>query len=46
MIQNTIAGLETLLEDENLQTEYREKARTLVDGKGADRIAEAIQALK
>lgn len=46
MIQNTIAGLETLLEDENLRTEYREKARTLVDGKGADRIAEAIQALK
>lgn len=42
MIQNTIAGLETLLEDENLRTEYREKARTLVDGKGADRIAEAI----
>lgn len=46
MIQNTIAGLETLLEDENLRTEYREKARTLVDGKGADRIAEAIQAFK
>lgn len=46
MIQNTIAGLETLLEDENLRTEYQEKARTLVDGKGADRIAEAIQALK
>lgn len=46
MIQNTIAGLETLLEDENLRTEYREKARTLVDGKGADRIAEAIQALR
>lgn len=46
MIQNTIAGLETLLEDENLRTEYRKKARTLVDGKGADRIAEAIQALK
>lgn len=42
MIQNTIAGLETLLEDKNLRTEYREKARTLVDGKGADRIAEAI----
>ena len=42
MIQNTIAGLETLLEDENLRTEYREKARTLVDGKGAGRIAEAI----
>ena len=42
MIQNTIAGLETLLEDENLRTEYRKKARTLVDGKGADRIAEAI----
>ena len=42
MIQNTIAGLETRLEDENLRTEYREKARTLVDGKGADRIAEAI----
>lgn len=46
MIQNTIAGLETLLEDENLRTEYRKKARTLVDGKGAERIAEAIQALK
>lgn len=46
MIQNTIAGLETLLEDENLRTEYRKKARTLVDGKGADRIAEAIQAFK
>lgn len=46
MIQNTIAGLETLLENENLRAEYREKARTLVDGKGADRIAEAIQALK
>lgn len=46
MIQNTIAGLETLLEDENLRTEYRKKARTLVDGKGAGRIAEAIQALK
>ena len=42
MIQNTIAGLETLLEDENLRTEYRKKARTLVDGKGAVRIAEAI----
>ena len=42
MIQNTIAGLETLLEDKNLRTEYRKKARTLVDGKGADRIAEAI----
>lgn len=42
MIQNTIAGLETLLEDENLRTEYRKKARALVDGKGADRIAEAI----
>ena len=42
MIQNTIAGLETLLEDENLRTEYRKKARTLVDGKGADWIAEAI----
>ncbi len=42
MIQNTIAGLETLLENENLRAEYREKARTLVDGKGADRIAEAI----
>ena len=42
MIQNTIAGLETLLEDENLRTKYREKARTLVDGKGAGRIAEAI----
>lgn len=42
MIQNTIAGLETLLEDENLRTEYRKKARTLVDGKGAGRIAEAI----
>lgn len=46
MIQNTIAGLEMLLEDENLRAEYRKKARTLVDGKGADRIAEAIQALK
>lgn len=46
MIQNTIAGLETLLENENLRAEYRKKARTLVDGKGADRIAEAIQALK
>lgn len=42
MIQNTIAGLETLLEDENLRAEYCKKARTLVDGKGADRIAEAI----
>lgn len=42
MIQNTIAGLETLLEDENLRTEYRKKAHALVDGKGADRIAEAI----
>ena len=42
MIQNTIAGLETLLEDKNLRTEYRKKARTLVDGKGAERIAEAI----
>ena len=46
MIRNTIAVLETLLEDENLRAEYRKKARTLVDGKGADRIAEAIQALK
>ncbi len=46
MIQNTIAGLEMLLEDENLRAEYRKKARTLVDGKGADRIAEAIQALR
>ena len=46
MIQNTIAGLKMLLEDENLRAEYRKKARTLVDGKGADRIAEAIQALK
>lgn len=46
MIQNTIAGLETLLEDGNLRAEYREKARTLVDGKGAGRIAEAIQALR
>lgn len=42
MIQNTIAGLQTLLEDENLRTEYREKARTLVDGRGAERIAEAL----
>ena len=42
MIQNTIAGLETLLENENLRAEYRKKARTLVDGKGAVRIAEAI----
>lgn len=42
MIQNTIAGLETLLEDKNLRSEYRKKARTLVDGKGAERIAEAI----
>lgn len=42
MIQNTIAGLETLLEDKNLRTEYRKKARTLVDGKGAERIAEAL----
>ncbi len=46
MIRNTIAGLETLLEDENLRTEYRKKARTLVDGKGTGRIAEAIQAFK
>ena len=46
MVQNTIAGLEMLLEDENLRAEYRKKARTLVDGKGADRIAEAIQALR
>ncbi len=46
MIQNTIAGLKVLLEEENLRAEYRAKARTLVDGKGADRIAEAIQALK
>lgn len=42
MIQNTIAGLETLLEDKNLRSEYRKKARTLVDGKGAERIAEAL----
>lgn len=42
MIQNTIAGLETLLEDKNLRSEYRKKARTLVDGRGAERIAEAI----
>lgn len=42
MIQNTIAGLETLLEDKNLRTEYRKKARTLVDGRGAERIAEAL----
>lgn len=42
MIQNTIAGLETLLEDKNLRSEYRKKAHTLVDGKGAERIAEAI----
>ena len=46
MMQNTIAGLEMLLEDENLRAEYRKKACTLVDGKGADRIAEAIQAFK
>ncbi len=46
MIRNTIAGLETILEDENLRAEYRKKASTLVDGKGADRIAEAIQAFK
>lgn len=42
MIQNTIAGLETFLEDKNLRSEYRKKARTLVDGKGAERIAEAL----
>lgn len=42
MIQNTIAGLETLLEDKNLRSEYRKKAHTLVDGKGAERIAEAL----
>lgn len=42
MIQNTIAGLETLLEDKNLRSEYRKKARTLVDGRGAERIAEAL----
>ncbi len=42
MIRNTIAGLEMLLEDENLRAEYRKKACTLVDGKGAGRIAEAI----
>lgn len=29
MIQNTIAGLETLLEDKNLRTEYRKKPAPL-----------------
>lgn len=42
MIQNTIAGLETLLEDKNLRSEYRKKALQLVDGRGAERIAEAL----
>lgn len=42
MIQNTIAGLETLLEDKNLRSEYRRKALQLVDGRGAERIAEAL----
>lgn len=46
MIQNTIAGLEKLCGDEALKTEYRRKALQLVDGRGAERIAEAIQALK
>ena len=42
MIQNTIAGLEKLCGDEALKTEYRRKALQLVDGRGAERIAEAI----
>lgn len=42
MIQNTIAGLEKLCGDEALKTEYRRKALQLVDGKGAERIAEAL----
>ncbi len=42
MIQNTIAGLEKLCGDEALKTEYRRKALQLVDGRGAERIAEAL----
>ena len=42
MVQNTIAGLEKLCGDEALKTEYRRKALQLVDGRGAERIAEAL----
>lgn len=42
MIQNTIAGLRKLCGDEALKTEYRRKALQLVDGRGAERIAEAL----
>lgn len=42
MIQNTIAGLQKLCGDEALKTEYRRKALQLVDGRGAERIAEAL----
>ena len=42
MIQNTIAGLQKLCGDEAHKTEYRRKALQLVDGRGAERIAEAL----
>lgn len=42
MVQNTIAGLQKLCGDETLKTEYRRKALQLVDGRGAERIAEAL----
>lgn len=42
MVQNTIAGLQKLCGDEALKTEYRRKALQLVDGRGAERIAEAL----
>lgn len=42
MVQQTIAGLQKLCGDETLKTEYRRKALHLVDGRGAERIAEAL----
>lgn len=42
MVQQTIAGLQKLCGDEMLRTEYRRKALQLVDGRGAERIAEAL----
>ncbi len=42
MVQQTIAGFQKLCGDEMLRTEYRRKALHLVDGRGAERIAEAL----
>lgn len=42
MVQQTIAGLQKLCGDETLRAEYRRKALHLVDGRGAERIAEAL----